>query len=118
MGSRLLQRTTRVVRLTEAGERYLADCQRILRDIEEAESLSLEQPSRAARRDRHLCVASISGRLYVAPVVLDFLAKHPQISVRTVLADHVVDLVEEGCRCRHPYRASGRFVADGGPRGN
>lgn len=95
VGSRLLQRTTRVVRLTEAGERYLADCQRILRDIEEAEASA--SSSHREPRGRIVISASLNfGRLYVAPVVLDFLAKHPQISVRTVLADHVVDLVEEG----------------------
>ncbi len=95
VGTRLLQRTTRVVRLTEAGERYFADCQRILRDIEEAEASA--SSSHGDPRGRLVISASLTfGRMYVAPVVLDFLAKHPQISVRTVLADNVVDLIEEG----------------------
>jgi DNA-binding transcriptional LysR family regulator len=95
VGSRLLQRTTRVVRLTEAGERYLADCQRILRDIEEAEASA--SSSHRDPRGRLVISASLNfGRMYVAPVVLDFLARHPQISVRTLLADNVVDLIEDG----------------------
>ena len=95
VGTRLLQRTTRVVRLTEAGQRYLVDCQRILRELEEADA-SASNTHQQARGPLVISAPLNFGRLFVAPVVLDFLAAHPQISVRTLLADNVLDLIEEG----------------------
>jgi DNA-binding transcriptional LysR family regulator len=94
-GARLLQRTTRVVRLTDAGARFLADCRRILGEIEEAEASAAG--AHAEPRGRVAATApSMFGRLHVAPLVLEFLGRHPQVSARLMLLDRVVDLVEEG----------------------
>jgi len=95
LGTRLLQRTTRVVRLTEAGTGYLADCRRILGEIEQAEASAASNQTEP--RGQLVVTAPLTfGRMFVAPLVLDFLARYPQVSARMLLDDHVVDLVEAG----------------------
>jgi DNA-binding transcriptional LysR family regulator len=95
IGTRLLHRTTRIVRLTEAGGRFLADCKRILGQIEEAESSAAG--SHAEPRG-HLAVTApvMFGRMHVAPVVLDFLARHPRVTAHMLFLDRLVDLIDEG----------------------
>src|SRR5215471_7333125 len=95
VGARLLQRTTRVVRLTEAGARYFADCKRILEDIETAENAAAENQSEP-RGELVVTAQLVFGRMFVAPIVLEFLARYPLVAARTLLVDHVVDLVEGG----------------------
>jgi DNA-binding transcriptional LysR family regulator len=95
IGTRLLHRTTRIVRLTEAGSRFLADCKRILGEIEEAEASAAG--SHAEPRGLLAVTAPVMfGRMYVAPVVLDFLARHPRVTARMLFLDRVVDLIDEG----------------------
>jgi DNA-binding transcriptional LysR family regulator len=95
IGTRLLHRTTRIVRLTEAGERYLADCKRILGEIEEAEASAAG--SHAEPRGLLAVTAPVMfGRMFVAPLVLDFLARHPRVAARMLFLDRVADLIDEG----------------------
>jgi DNA-binding transcriptional LysR family regulator len=95
LGARLLHRTTRVVRLTEAGTRFLADCRRILSEVEEAEAAAAG--SHAEPRGQLVITAPLLfGRLHVAPIVLDFLKRHPAVAARTLYLDRLTDLVEEG----------------------
>jgi DNA-binding transcriptional LysR family regulator len=95
IGTRLLHRTTRIVRLTEAGARFLADCKRILGEIEEAEASAAG--SHAALRGQLGVTAPVMfGRMFVAPVLFDFLALHPRVSARTLLVDRIVDMLDEG----------------------
>ncbi|AUX46756.1 LysR family transcriptional regulator [Sorangium cellulosum] len=95
IGTRLLHRTTRIVRLTEAGARFLADCKRILGEIEEAEVSAAG--SHADLRGQLAVTAPVMfGRMFVAPVLFDFLSRHPRVSARTLLVDRVVDLLDEG----------------------
>lgn len=95
LGARLLARTTRVVRLTEAGERFAADARRILGELEEAEAAAASS-HRELRGSLRLTAPRMFGRVYVAPVIREFLAAHPALSVRAMLADRVVDVTEEG----------------------
>ncbi|HEX6707889.1 MAG TPA: LysR family transcriptional regulator [Albitalea sp.] len=95
VGAQLLRRTTRSVALTEAGERFHADCKRILADVARAEA-GAGGAHTAPQGEIALTAPQMFGRLHVAPVVLDFLDAHPQISVRTFFADHIVHLFEEG----------------------
>ena len=95
LGTRLLQRTTRIVRLTEAGTRYLADCRRILAEVAVAEE-SLRAPDGKPRGALNVTASRIFGRMFVTPLVLDFLEAHREITIRTVLDDHVIDLIEAG----------------------
>lgn len=95
IGSRLLHRTTRQVRLTEAGQGYLADCRRILAEVEEAEALA--GGAHTEPRGQFAVTAPVMfGRLHVAPILLDFLDRFPLVSTRLLLLDRVVDLMEEG----------------------
>ena len=95
LGARLLHRTTRTVALSEAGERYLADCRRILAEIEEADGHAAG--AYAAPRGVVSVTASVLfGRMLVAPALLDLLDRYPEISVRTFYVDRVVHLLEEG----------------------
>ena len=95
IGTRLLHRTTRIVRLTEAGSRFLADCKRILGEIEEAEA-SAAGAHAEPRGQLGVTAPVIFGRMYVAPIVLDFLARHPRVTARMLFLDRVVDLIDEG----------------------
>jgi DNA-binding transcriptional LysR family regulator len=95
IGAQLLRRTTRIVRLTEAGGRFLADCKRILAEIEEAES-SAAGSHTEPRGQLAVTAPVMFGRMYVAPVALDFLARHPHLTARLLFLDRVVDLIDEG----------------------
>jgi len=95
IGARLLHRTTRVVRLTEAGARYLGDCKRILHDLAEAEA-SAAGSHGEPRGELTVTAPVMFGRLHVAPVLFDFLEDHPQVTARLLLLDRIADLVEEG----------------------
>jgi DNA-binding transcriptional LysR family regulator len=95
LGARLLERTTRKVRITESGARYLADSKRLLAeldDLEAAVSGAHQKPSGLLS----VTASMMFGRLFVAPILVDFLAKHPAVTARALLLDQVVDLLEEG----------------------
>lgn len=95
IGARLLLRTTRTLRLTEAGERYLSSCRRILAEVEDAERLAAGE--REAPRGTLNVTAPVSfGRLHARPLIDDFLDLHPSVRVRLLLIDRVVNLAEEG----------------------
>ncbi|HZH10690.1 MAG TPA: LysR family transcriptional regulator [Microvirga sp.] len=95
IGTRLLHRTTRNVRLTEAGARYLEDCRRILSEIDEAEETAAGS-HREPQGQLAVTASVLFGRMYVAPILLDFLGRYPRVSGRTLFVDRVVNLMEEG----------------------
>ncbi|WP_300300969.1 LysR family transcriptional regulator [Ferrovibrio sp.] len=95
LGTALFQRSTRHVRLTEAGERFLADARRILAELEEAEA-SAAGLHGAPRGQLSITASLMFGRRHVAPVVLDFLDHYPDVSARLLLLDRVTNLIEEG----------------------
>lgn len=95
LGARLLHRTTRVVRPTEAGTRFLADAKRILMELEEAER-SAAGLHGEPRGSLNLTASALFGRRHVAPILLDFMPLYPGIMLRTLLVDRVVDMVDEG----------------------
>lgn len=95
LGARLLNRTTRKVTLTEIGERYLADCRRILAELKEAEESA--GGSYLAPRGRLSVTASVLfGQMYVLPCLLEFVERHPAVQARTLFVDRVVNLLDEG----------------------
>jgi len=95
LGVRLLQRTTRIVRLTEAGARYLLDCKRILSELEDADQ-AVSGAQGQVRGTLGLTSSVLFGRAFVAPLLHAFLAQHPQVNIRALFVDRVVDLIEEG----------------------
>ena len=95
LATRLLQRTTRSVTLTDAGARYLERARRILGDIEEAECAA--QAERVEPTGRLLITApAMFGRLAVAPLLSAYLARYPGVVGELTLSDRIVNLVEEG----------------------
>ena len=95
IGTRLLHRTTRIVRLTDAGRRFLLDCKRILGEIEDAEA-SAAGAHAEPRGSLTVTAPTMFGRMFVAPVLLDFLIRHPGVTAHAHFVDRVVDLIDEG----------------------
>ncbi|MFZ6646903.1 LysR family transcriptional regulator [Undibacterium sp. TJN25] len=95
LGVKLLQRTTRKIALTNEGTAFLEDCQRILAELEEAETAVSE---RSARASGQLTVSAPAGfgRQHVAPLVPSFLTEHRDVKLTLSLNDRVVDLIGEG----------------------
>ena len=95
IGARLFIRTTRSVKTTEAGSRYLDDCRRILSDIAEAESAAA---GHYAEPSGTLTVTApvMFGHMYVLPVVMGYLDTYPGIRARTFFVDRPVNMVDEG----------------------
>lgn len=95
LGTRLLNRTTRRIALTDEGREYFERCRGILAGVEEAENaLSARQAMPAGRLA--ITAPVMFGRLHVGPVVSDFLAAYPAVQVDLMLFDRVVDLLDEG----------------------
>jgi len=95
LGVRLLNRTTRAVSLTEAGQRLLAGAKRVLADLDEIERAAAGAGA-APRGELRVTVPILFGRLHVLPLVTEFLGRFPDVSVTLMLIDRPVDLVEEG----------------------
>jgi DNA-binding transcriptional LysR family regulator len=95
LSSRLLNRTTRSVALTDAGARYLDGCRRILSEFEELEAAATGERQRP-RGLLNVTAPVMFGRLHVFPIVSGFLGKYPDVDVRLLLLDRVVSLVDEG----------------------
>lgn len=95
LGVRLLTRTTRRVRLTDMGRDFVEDVREILAQLrlaEDAVSGSAQKPTGLLR----ITAPQEFGRLYVAPLVADFLDAWPEVKVELLLLDRTVNLVEEG----------------------
>lgn len=95
LGTRLFRRTTRSVHLTESGERFLIDCHRILQDISEAEDAAVGTHA-TPRGELRITAPALFGRLYVTPILVDFLDHYPEVSARTLFVDRIVNLMDEG----------------------
>ncbi|MNK35076.1 HTH-type transcriptional regulator DmlR [compost metagenome] len=95
LGALLLVRTTRSLRLTEAGQRYAADCRRILDEVEQADDAAAGAMS-APRGALGITAPALFGELHVMPAVLGYLREHREVSVRALLVDRVVNLLDEG----------------------
>jgi DNA-binding transcriptional LysR family regulator len=95
VGVRLLHRTTRSIRLSEAGERYAAACRRILTDLEEADMLAAGERG-APRGLLSVTAPLVSGARILRPILDAFLDQHPAVKARLLLLDRTVSLVDEG----------------------
>lgn len=93
LGAQLLVRTSRKLILTEAGEAFVASARRIIDELSEAERAASGE-YREPRGELIVTAPILFGRLHIAPIVHDFLSVYPQVSVRLVLSDAVIDLVE------------------------
>ncbi len=95
LGAQLLQRTTRNVRLTEAGQRYLDDCRNILASIEEANDAAAGVNS-TPKGNLTVTASVLFGKNFVTPCIVQFLKQYPEVDVSAYFLDRVVNLIEEG----------------------
>ena len=96
LGARLLERTTRTVRLTHDGEAFYRRCVRLVADMEEAEGSFHNVAPKGLLR------VSVQGTLakhFVVPALPDFVAQYPGIELHISEDDRLVDLVREGIDC-------------------
>ena len=93
--ARLLDRTTRRIRLTDEGEQFLERCRAILSQVQEAEaalsSCQAEPQGRLA-----ITAPVVFGRRYIAPIVNEFVRRYPKVNIDVLLLDRYTNLVEEG----------------------
>lgn len=95
LGIKLLNRTTRFVRMTDAGKRYLDDARRLLAELIEADEAAAGingEPSGLLG----ITAPVLFGKAYVLPGVLDYLNRYPRMEVNALFLDRVVNLLEEG----------------------
>jgi len=92
---KLLNRTTRYVRTTDAGQRYLEDARRIIGEADEADEAAA---GINAEPRGHLAITApaLFGKLYVLPSIVEFLHRYPAMEVSALFLDRVVNLLEEG----------------------
>jgi DNA-binding transcriptional LysR family regulator len=95
VGAPLLHRTTRSIKLSEAGERYASACRRVLSDLEEADMAAAGERS-APRGTLTLTAPVVGGEDILRPIVDAFLDEVPTVSVRLYLLDRPANLIEEG----------------------
>ena len=95
LGTRLLQRTTRKLSLTEAGEAYYLYCRRVADTVEEAETL-MGELSGAPRGLLRITMPMTFGVRYVGPLIPVFLERYPDIELDILVDDKFVDLVDAG----------------------
>jgi DNA-binding transcriptional LysR family regulator len=93
--TRLLNRTTRKLSLTEGGHAFYERCVQVLADLEEAEQAAA-QTSLVPRGTIKLTCGHSFGLLHLAPAMAEYLARNPEVKFDVSLSDRVVDLVEEG----------------------
>jgi len=98
LGVRLMIRSTRRLSLTQEGEAFLEDCQRILADLANAEA-TVALGSRKVSGHLRVTAPAGFGRRHVAPILRQLLLEHPELTASLDLSDRTVDLVNEGMDC-------------------
>ncbi|TAK43338.1 MAG: LysR family transcriptional regulator [Betaproteobacteria bacterium] len=107
LATRLLQRTTRRLSLTEGGQAFYERCVQLLADLEDAEGAAAASSARPRGTIKLTCSINFGIR-HVAPAIGAFQAQHGEVRFDVTLADRIVDLVEEG------YDLAIRIGATGG----
>lgn len=95
LGVKLLNRTTRHVRATDAGQRYLDDARRVIAAADEADEAAV---GINAQPRGHMTVTApvLFGRMYVMPGIVEYLRTYPETTVSALFLDRVVNMLEEG----------------------
>ncbi|HET9958872.1 MAG TPA: LysR family transcriptional regulator [Polyangiaceae bacterium] len=112
LGTRLIQRTSRRLKLTEEGATYLEFCRSILAQVDAAEvavGRGRHQPSGTLRVSSPVAL----GRRWVGPTLGRFAAEYPHLSVQLALSDAMIDLLEQGfdCAVRIGHVEDSRLIA-------
>jgi DNA-binding transcriptional LysR family regulator len=92
---RLLTRTTRSVRVTDAGARYVEDCRRIIAELSEADE-SVGGSHGAPRGCLTLTAPVLFGSKFVTPIVAEYLQTFPEVTASCLFLDRIVNMMDEG----------------------
>ncbi|OHX12609.1 LysR family transcriptional regulator [Chromobacterium sphagni] len=95
LGAKLLYRTTRQLSLTEAGGLYLTHCRQLLESLADAEQ-AVSRLQAAPQGKLKLTAPLAYGQSHIAPLLLDFMQRYPQLEVGLNLSNQLQDLVHEG----------------------
>ncbi len=112
LGVRLLQRTTRRVQLTEAGEIYYREVHRLLQDLQAVEQ-QLQEVTRQPTGELRIVAPMSFGQRRLAPALAGFAAAHPKLRINLKLEDRETDIVAESfdVALRIAYPADSSYVA-------
>ncbi|MBC3881952.1 LysR family transcriptional regulator [Undibacterium sp. LX40W] len=95
LGVKLLNRTTRYVRPTDAGQRYLDDARQILAKLQEADE-GAAGINAAPRGHLTMTAPVLFGKIFVMPHIVEYMQHNPQVEISAMLLDRVVNMMEEG----------------------
>ncbi len=95
LGTRLLSRSTRHLRLTEAGARYLEGCRAVLDDLHALEARIAGYGARPQGLLKVMAPTSF-GSFHIAPLLAEFAESYPGVRIQLILADRATGLLEEG----------------------
>ncbi|GAA3921807.1 LysR family transcriptional regulator [Litoribacillus peritrichatus] len=93
--TRLLTRNTRNIALTEAGERFYYGCLKVLEEVAHAEN-GLQETKQELSGSLRVAATSDFGRQYVSSAIAEFVSKHPKVRVHLMLADGLINIIDEG----------------------
>ena len=92
--TRLLNRSARQITLTDAGKSYVEACRVIVEQVDEAERTAMGEYA-IPRGSLKITAPIVFGRIHLLPVALEFLKAYPEIDLRLVQSDHVLNLLED-----------------------
>jgi DNA-binding transcriptional LysR family regulator len=95
LGASLIQRTTRRLNLTDSGRAYYARCVAILSDLDEAES-AVSQAHGSLKGGLRVALPLSFGLLHLAPLIQEFMTRHPEVRFDLDFNDRQIDLMQEG----------------------
>lgn len=95
LGTKLLNRSTRSLKLTEAGKEYYHHCIRLLNDFQEAEA-SVGKGKITPTGTLRISTSAAFGRVFLLPRLQEFFTRYPDINVDLLFVDDYVDLVKQG----------------------
>ncbi|GGC60408.1 LysR family transcriptional regulator [Undibacterium terreum] len=95
LGVKLLNRTTRYVRVTDSGIRYLESARRIISEADEADD-AVAGVNAEPRGHLAITAPVLFGRMFVTPSIVNYLRAYPDMAVSAVFLDRLVNLLEEG----------------------
>lgn len=95
LGVKLFNRTTRFVRATEAGQRYLEDSRRIIAEADDADEAAAGINA-APRGPLAVTAPALFGKMFILPALVEYLRRYPATEVSALFVDRVVNLLEEG----------------------
>jgi len=95
LGVKLLNRTTRIVTLTDIGKRYLEDAKRVVEDLLMADDAA-KGAHKAPTGTLRITASTMFGKIYITPIITEYLNLYPDVKIETLFVDRVVNMLEEG----------------------